>query len=66
MLHEHIAPGPIIVTALSGHLEFSTATESEPLKLRAGEAAVCAAHLPHSVKALEDSAFLLVIGGRAE
>ncbi len=66
VLHEHTAPGPITVTALSGHLEFSTATESEPLKLRAGEAAVCAAHLPHSVKALEDSAFLLVIGGRAE
>ena len=66
VLHEHIAPGPITVTALSGHLEFSTTTESEPLKLRAGEAAVCAAHLPHSVKALEDSAFLLVIGGRTE
>ena len=66
VLHEHIAPGPITVTALSGHLEFSTATESKPLRLRTGEAAVCAAHLPHSVKALEDSAFLLVIGGRAE
>ncbi len=65
VLHEHVAPGPITVTALSGHLEFSTATESEPLMLRTGEAAVCAAHLPHSVKALEDSAFLLVIGGRA-
>ncbi len=66
VLHEHIAPGPITVTALSGHLEFSVATESKPLGLRTGEAAVCAAHLPHSVKALEDSAFLLVIGGRAE
>lgn len=65
MLHEHVAPGPITVTALSGHLEFSTATESDPLMLRTGETAVCAAHLPHSVKALEDCAFLLVIGGRA-
>ena len=64
VLHEHTAPGPITVTALSGHLEFSTATESKPL--RTGDAAVCAAHLPHSVKALEDSAFLLVIGGRGE
>ncbi len=63
-LHEHTAPGPITVTALSGHLAFSTATESEPMMLRTGDAAVCAAHLPHSVKALEDSAFLLVIGGR--
>ena len=66
ILHEHTAPGPITVTALSGHLEFSTATESKPLRLRTGEAAVCAAHLPHSVNALEDSAFLLVIGGRAK
>ena len=66
VLHEHTAPGPITVTALSGHLEFSTATEPEPLTLKTGDAAVCAAHLPHSVKALEASAFLLVIGGRAE
>ncbi|ETX07161.1 MAG: hypothetical protein ETSY2_12835 [Candidatus Entotheonella gemina] len=66
MLHEHTAPGPITVTVLSGHVEFSTATESEPLRLRIGDAAVCAAHLPHWVKALEDSAFLLMIGGRAE
>lgn len=66
VLHEHTAPGPITVTALSGHLEFSTATQSEPLMLRTGDMAVCAAHLPHRVKALEDSAFLLVIGGRAE
>ena len=62
VLHEHTAPGPITVTALSGHLQFSTATESK--LLRTGDAAVCVAHLPHSVKALEDSAFLLVIGGR--
>lgn len=66
VLREHTAPGPITVTALSGHIEFSTATESKPLRLQTGDAAVCAAHLPHSVKALEDSAFLLVIGGRCE
>ncbi|MDH3603983.1 MAG: hypothetical protein OEU26_30625 [Candidatus Tectomicrobia bacterium] len=47
-LHEHHAPGPITVTTLSGRLAFSTATRSEPLELRTGE----------------DSAFLLVIGGR--
>lgn len=65
VLHEHTAPAPITVTTLFGHLEFSTVTEPEPLRLQAGEVAVCAAHLSHSVKALEDSAFLLVIGGRA-
>ncbi len=64
MLHEHTAPGPITLTVLSGHIEFSVATAAEPLGLRPGEAAVCAAHLAHRVKALEDSAFLLVIGGR--
>ena len=64
-LQEHTAPGPIIVTTLSGHLEFSTAMQPESLVLYAGEVAVCGAQLAHSVKALEDSAFLLVIGGRA-
>jgi quercetin dioxygenase-like cupin family protein len=66
ILHEHTAPGPITVTALSGHLEFSTAPESVPLMMMTGDAAVCAAHLPHSVKALEDSVFLIVIGGRVD
>jgi quercetin dioxygenase-like cupin family protein len=64
-LHEHQAPGPITVTALSGHLEFEAAMPSEPLRLQTGDTAVCGAHLPHRVKALEDSAFLVVIGGRA-
>ena len=64
-LQEHKAPGPITVTTLSGYLEFSTAMQSEPLVLHTGDVAVCGAQLTHSVKALEDSAFLLVIGGRA-
>jgi len=66
VLHEHKAPGPITVTSLKGHIEFSTEGQSVPFSLRAGEAAVCAPHLPHSVKALEDSVFLLMIGGRME
>ena len=65
-LHEHKAPGPITVTTLSGHLEFSTDSGVNALNLKTGDSAVCAAHLPHSVRALEDSAFLLVIGGRSE
>ncbi len=65
-LHEHTAPGPITVTTLSGHLEFSTTAQSTPFMLKTGDATVCAAHLPHRVKALEDSAILLVIGGRDE
>lgn len=64
-LHEHTAPGPITVTALSGYLEFQAEGQSDPLALQAGDTAVCGAHLPHRVKALDDSAFLLVIGGRA-
>ncbi len=66
VLHDHTAPGPITVTVLSGHIEFSAATETEtePLRLKAGETAVCAAHLTHRVTALEASAFLLVIGGK--
>ena len=64
VLHEHNAPGPISVTVLSGHIKFSTKPES--FNLRTGDTTVCAAHLPHSVKAQEDSAFLLVIGGRVD
>lgn len=66
VLHAHTAPGPITVTVLSGHLEFSTTADSEPLRLKAGDAAVCAAHLPHHVTALEASIFLLIISVRAE
>jgi len=66
VLHEHKAPGPITVTALKGHIEFTAEGQSKAFSLHAGEAAVCAPHLPHSVKALEDSVFLLVIGGRME
>ena len=66
VLHEHKAPGPITISTLKGHIEFTAQGQSEPLLLRTGDAAICAPHLPHQVKALEDSAFLLVIGGRTE
>ena len=66
LLHDHQAPGPITVTPLSGCLEFSTAAGTEPLTLQAGDATVCSARLTHRVKALEDSAFLLVIGGKSQ
>ncbi len=66
VLKEHTAPGPITVTALSGRLEFSTASQPGPFELQAGDAAICAPGLPHRVKALENSAFLVVIGGRAD
>ncbi len=66
VLHEHKAPGPITISTLKGHIEFTAQVQSEPLLLQAGDAAICAPHLPHQVKALEDSAFLLVIGGRTE
>ena len=66
LLHDHQAPGPITVTPLSGCLEFSTTAGTEPLTLQVGDAAVCGARLTHRVKALEDSAFLLVIGGQSQ
>lgn len=64
VLHEHTAPGPITVTVLFGRLAFSTTMQSEPLVLQTGAVAICGAHVAHRVKALEDSAFLLVMGGR--
>ncbi|MGV3719879.1 MAG: cupin domain-containing protein [Actinomycetota bacterium] len=56
---EHHAPGPITVQALEGKIEFSTGgavhvlTPGKLLALPSGQ--------PHSVKAVQDSAFLLTI-----
>lgn len=65
-LPDHHAPGPITVTVLSGHIEFSTSTDSETLSLKTGDVGVCAAHLVHSVKAKAESISLLVIGGQVQ
>lgn len=61
---EHKAPGPATVTVLEGKLEFLHAPGGKQT-LSKHEAVVFAAGIPHAIRALEDSTFLLAIGGRA-
>lgn len=62
VLHEHRAPGPATVVVLIGRIRVMSGDEATPLD--AGSAVSFTANLLHAVKAVEDSAFLIVIGGR--
>ena len=62
-MHEHSAPGPAIVTVLKGKVSFEF-EDSPEMSLPEGTSVVFAQDAPHRVRALEDSAFLLVVGGR--
>lgn len=59
LLHEHRASGRISVQALSGHIQMHV--EEETFDLPAGHLLSLDRALPHDVRALEDSAFLLTI-----
>jgi quercetin dioxygenase-like cupin family protein len=59
LLHEHKATGRISVQALSGHIEMHV--QDKVFDLPAGHLLALDRTLPHDVKALEDSAFLLTI-----
>lgn len=58
-LAEHHAPGPITVQVLEGEIRFHTGGLTQ--RLRAGELLVLPAGVPHSVDAVQESAFLLTI-----
>lgn len=60
-LSEHPAPAAAAVTCLDGNITFTTKTEG--LTLEKGEAVVFTGDVRHSVRANEDSVFLIVIGG---
>ncbi|HAX25079.1 MAG TPA: cupin domain-containing protein [Thermomicrobiales bacterium] len=59
-LHEHTAPGPITIQTLRGRMAVSVGTGEVTLDVGAMIAIVEGA--PHSVRAVEDGAFLLTIG----
>lgn len=65
MLDEHHAPAPVTLLPLFGAILLASAAGTTRLPLDPGNAAVFAAQLPHRVEAQQDSAFLLVMGGRA-
>ena len=59
LLHEHKATGRISVQVLSGHIQMHV--EDKVFDLPAGHLLALDRAVPHDVKALEDSAFLLTI-----
>lgn len=61
-LEEHSAPTAATVVALSGNIIFTTSAEK--ITLEQGEAVTFTADVLHAVYASEDSAFLIVIGGK--
>jgi quercetin dioxygenase-like cupin family protein len=58
-LQEHTAPGPITIQALLGR--FSVSVASEEHDLAHGHLISIQTDVPHSVRAVEDGAFLLTI-----
>ena len=62
-LEEHSAPAAATVITLSGNIIFTTSAEK--ITLEQGEAVSFTADILHAVHASEDSAFLIVIGGKS-
>ena len=61
-LEEHQAPAAATVITLSGSIIFTTSAEK--ITLERGEAVTFTADILHAVYASEDSAFLIIIGGK--
>ena len=59
-IQEHHAPGPITVLGLEGELRFTALGETR--SVRPGDLLSLPPREPHSVDAVQDSAFLLTIG----
>jgi quercetin dioxygenase-like cupin family protein len=61
LMHEHHADAPITVHGLDGRILCDVAGQRH--EVTAGHVLVVATGLPHSIRATEESAFLLTIGG---
>ena len=62
-LEDHSAPAAATVVTLSGNIIFTTSADK--ITLEQGEGVTFTADILHSVYASEDSAFLIVIGGKS-
>lgn len=60
-LHEHIAPGPIMIQAIQG--EFAVSVEAQEQPCPTGRVIAIGRGVRHAVRAVSDGAFLLTIGG---
>jgi quercetin dioxygenase-like cupin family protein len=63
-LHEHKAPGSVLVVPLRGAVVFSHADQRESVAADGAQVLAMGPGLVHAVTAETDSAFLLVIGAR--
>lgn len=59
VISDHKAPGEIIVQCIEGKIAFTAMGKTE--ELAAGQMLYLTAREPHSVRAIEDSSFLLTI-----
>ena len=62
-LEEHDAPGPVTITVLNGRVRLYSTGSDGFQELKSGDIAVMTADARHAVEALEQSTFLVVIGG---
>jgi len=63
-MREHRAPSPATAVMLSGRVTFLGGQHAAETNLERGSLALFAADVPHAVTALEDSVYLVLIGGR--
>jgi quercetin dioxygenase-like cupin family protein len=63
-MREHRAPSAAGVVVLTGRVAFLSDREPARRELGPGALATFASDVPHAVEALEDAAYLVMIGGR--
>jgi quercetin dioxygenase-like cupin family protein len=63
-LSTHKASGPITVQVLDGHIEFTAGVQTTPV--RKGEVLALESGVPHSVKAISNSAILITVAVRPQ
>lgn len=64
-LHEHHAPGPVLVVPLRGEVSFRQGSEGTPVSIDGQQTLAMGPGQSHAVVAMTDAAFLPVLGGRS-
>lgn len=65
IMREHRAPSAATVVLLSGRARFVSGMDAQQTEMEPGTLAAFSADVPHSVEAIEDATYLVIIGGRA-
>jgi quercetin dioxygenase-like cupin family protein len=64
MVHEHAAPGAVLVVPIRGEVSFEHADQSSLVSTQGDAVTLMGPGVRHTVRAHTDSAFLLVVGAR--